>query len=231
MPVPAEAEVAVRLGAVAARNRDVELGGPPHAVLVDVESLRLDARLDADPPDLVEDEEAPERAAEGECADGDEAERLDAELVEAAAVDEALAPRREMRREHRHRKEAARERAPDAGHPVHGDCADRIVDPDPLDEDHTEDGDHAGAGPYHDRSPRRDEPRGGGDRHERAERAVQHQVDVRLTEADPGNDDPDDGAGRGRYVRGQRDVAEVADPAVVDRERRARVEAEPAEPE
>src|SRR5438067_6640107 len=141
MPVPAEAEVAVGLGAVAARNRDVELGVAPHAVLVDVESLRFDARLDADPPDLVKDEEAPERAAEGECTDGDEAERLDAELVEASAVDEALASRREMRREHRHRKQTAGERAPHAGHPVHGDGADRTVDPDPFDEDHPEAGD------------------------------------------------------------------------------------------
>src|SRR6266851_5246754 len=51
--------VAVLLRAVAARNRDIELGIAPHAVLVHVEALRLDFRRDADSPDLVHD---PERA-------------------------------------------------------------------------------------------------------------------------------------------------------------------------
>src|SRR3954469_22154395 len=91
-------EMAVALCAVAPRNRDVELGVAPHAVLVHVEALRLDGRLDADPPDLVEDEEAAERGPEGEGADGHEAERLDPELVEPAAVHEALGTRREIRR-------------------------------------------------------------------------------------------------------------------------------------
>src|SRR4051794_12578529 len=88
--VTAEAEVSVRLRAVAARNRDVELRVAPHAVLVHVEALHLDGRLDADAPELVQDPEAAVRAPEHERADGDEPERLDAQLVEAAAVDEAL---------------------------------------------------------------------------------------------------------------------------------------------
>ena len=41
----------------------------------------------------------------------------------------------------RHREEAGGERAPDAGHAVHRDRADRVVDPDPLDAEHADDGD------------------------------------------------------------------------------------------
>src|SRR5690348_11800160 len=91
-----EAEMPVALGAVAARDRDVELGIAPHAVLVHVEALRLDRGIDADAPHLVQGPEAAVRRAEDERADGDEAERLHAELVEAAAVDEALRPGREI---------------------------------------------------------------------------------------------------------------------------------------
>src|SRR5262245_36906200 len=105
------AEVAVRLGAVSARNRDVELGIAPHAVLVHVEALRLDLRLDADAEDLVQHPEAAVRRAERERADGNETETLHAELVEAAAVDEALRSGRKILREDRNRKETARERA------------------------------------------------------------------------------------------------------------------------
>src|SRR5437868_6458560 len=90
------AEVAVRLGAVAPRHRDVELGIAPHAVLVHVEALRLDLRLDPDAPDLVQRPEAAVRTREDERADGDQAQALHAELLEAAAVDEALVPRREV---------------------------------------------------------------------------------------------------------------------------------------
>src|ERR1700704_886037 len=86
----AATNVPVALGAVAAGNRNVELGIAPHAVLVHVETLHLDFRRDADTPDLVQHPEAAERCAEGECADGDEAERLHAELMEAAAVHESL---------------------------------------------------------------------------------------------------------------------------------------------
>src|SRR5581483_4718875 len=88
-----DAEMAVRLRAVAAGHGNVELGVAPHAVLVHVEPLRLDLRLDADAPDLVHHPERRERRAEGERADRDEPERLDAELVEAAPVDEAFRAR------------------------------------------------------------------------------------------------------------------------------------------
>src|SRR5690242_21841172 len=67
------AEVPVRFRPVAARNRDVELGVAPHAVLVHVEALRLDGRLDPDAPDLVQHPEAGERGAERERTDGHEA--------------------------------------------------------------------------------------------------------------------------------------------------------------
>src|SRR3954451_16145762 len=77
-------------GPVATGDRNVELGVPPHAVLVDVETLRLDVLLDADAPDEVHRLEDGEGETEREGADGEQADRLDAELVEAAAVGEAL---------------------------------------------------------------------------------------------------------------------------------------------
>ena len=111
------------------------------------------------PQSLCITKSAPNEVAERERADRDEAERLDAELVERARVDEAAGAGREVLREQRHGEEAGRERAPDAGHAVHRDRADRVVDPDPLDEDDAEDGDEAGADADHDRRPRRDEAR------------------------------------------------------------------------
>src|SRR4051794_41569511 len=86
--VPA-GEMAVRFGAVAARNRDVELGIAPHAVLGDVEPERLRVLLDPDAPDLVHPVEEAEADGEDPDADDGDAERLHAELVEAARVDEA----------------------------------------------------------------------------------------------------------------------------------------------
>src|ERR1700674_5706352 len=108
------AEMAVTLGAVAAGNRDVELGIAPHTVLVHVETLRLDFGRDPDAPDLVQHPETAERRSERERADGDEAERLHAELMEAPAVHKALRARCKVRRQDRNRKEPAGERAPDA---------------------------------------------------------------------------------------------------------------------
>jgi outer membrane receptor for monomeric catechols len=68
--VPVPVQVAMRLGAVAARDRDVELGIAPHAVLGDVEALGLDGLLDADAPEPLHRPEAGEREREGEGADG-----------------------------------------------------------------------------------------------------------------------------------------------------------------
>ena len=51
--------------------------------------------------------------------------------------------RGQVRGQRRHGEEAAGERAPDARHAVHRDGADRVVDADPLDEQHADDGDHA----------------------------------------------------------------------------------------
>jgi hypothetical protein len=96
-------------------------------VLVHVEPAGLDLRLDADAPRQLQAEEDQERRAERERADGDEAERLDAELVQAAAVEEAAEPVASSSPA-RAGSEAEGERAPDAGHPVSGDSADRIVD-------------------------------------------------------------------------------------------------------
>ena len=63
----------------------------------------------------------------------------------------------EVRRQRRNGEQARRERSPDAGHAVHGDRADRVVDPDPLDPEHADDGDHARDRADHDRGPRGDE--------------------------------------------------------------------------
>ena len=83
----------------------------------------------------------------------------------------------------------------------------------------------------HDRGPGGDERARCGDRDERRDRAVQHHREVGLLDHEPRGDDCAEHAGRGREVRVQRDVGEEADAAEVDAERRARVEAEPAEPE
>ena len=69
-----ETEVTVRFGAVAARDRDVELRIAPHAVLADVEPGRLDLGLRADSYGALEDPQHGERRAERERADRDEAE-------------------------------------------------------------------------------------------------------------------------------------------------------------
>ena len=96
MAVPEEVRVGLR--AVPARDRDVELGIAPHAVLGDVQARGLDVLLDADAPQPVQAPEAAERGREGEAADGDEAERLDPELVEAAGVDQPSRARGEIGR-------------------------------------------------------------------------------------------------------------------------------------
>src|SRR5262249_45160295 len=134
------AEVAVRLGAVAAGDRDVELGIAPHAVLGHVQPGRLDVLLDPDPPKALQRPETAERGGEGEGAYGDEAEGLDAELVERARVDEPAPAGREVLGERRHREQTGGERPPDAGQAVDGDRPDRVVDADPLDERHGDDG-------------------------------------------------------------------------------------------
>ena len=56
-------QMAVRLGAVAAGDRDVELGVAPHAVLGDVEPGLLDLGLGADPERDLEEEQDRERDA------------------------------------------------------------------------------------------------------------------------------------------------------------------------
>src|SRR6516165_2118379 len=93
-------EMAVRFGPVTARDRDVELGVAPHAVLGHVETCRLDLRLDADAPQLLHHPQRPKRGRERESTDGYQAERLHAELVERAAVDEPRRARGEVLREH-----------------------------------------------------------------------------------------------------------------------------------
>src|SRR5205085_12677875 len=110
-PVRPPDQMPMRLGAVPARNRDVELGIAPHAVLGHVQAGRLDVLLDADPTEPLHRPEAPERRAERERADGSEAESLHAELVERTGVDEPTAARRQIRGQRRDREEPRRQRS------------------------------------------------------------------------------------------------------------------------
>ena len=66
---------------------------------------------------------------------------------------------------------------------------------------------------------------------ERSACVCEHHREVGLLDHEPRRHDRADDAGGRREVRVQRDVREEADAAEVDAERRARVEAEPAEPE
>ena len=73
--------------------------------------------------------------------------RLDSELVEAAGVDEPSRAGGEVRGEGGNGEDPGRERAPDAREAVHGNRADRVVDPDPLDEEDADDRDRAATNP------------------------------------------------------------------------------------
>ena len=156
---------------------------------------------------------------------------LHAELVERAGVDEPLGAGRRDLDELGCGEEAAGEGAPDAGHAVHGDRADGSSIP--MRRRRRCRRRRSRRRPHRRRlPPRHDEAGRRGDRDERREHAVQDLADVGLPVHPPG-----DGAGgepaRSRCeVRGQRDVGEEADVAARDHaERRARVEADPAEPE
>ena len=94
-----------------------------------------------------------------------------------------------------------------------------------------EDDDHAGDEADQERRPRRDERARRGDRDEGGDRAVEHHRDVRLLDHQPRGDERSEHARRRGDVGVQRDVGEEAEAAEVDRQGRARVEAEPAEPE
>src|SRR5437870_7705747 len=105
MPVRVPEQVAVRLGAVAAGDRDVELRIAPHAVLRDVEARGLDVLLDADPPEPLHRPQGTEGRGESERADGGEAEELHPNLVQRAGVDEAARAGAEVGGERGHREE------------------------------------------------------------------------------------------------------------------------------
>ena len=141
--------VAVVLRPIAAGDRDVELGVAPHAVLGDVEPGMLStSRLRPDPDRHLHHPEDGERGGERERAHRDEAERLDAELVEAR--------RRRRGRPGPSRADSASsgtvrnpsESVPHTpGHAVRRECADRVVDPDLLDEENAEHDDRTGDEP------------------------------------------------------------------------------------
>ena len=137
-------DMPVLFGAVAAGDRDVELRIAPHAVLGDVQAGRLDLRLGADPDRDLEQQQHEERRAERERADRREAERLRAELVQAAAVEEAALAGRELVA----RLGMVRNPSDSVPQTPAMPCAAMapigIVDADLLDEEHSEDDDHAG---------------------------------------------------------------------------------------
>jgi len=66
-------EMPVRLGPVSARNRDVELGVTPHAVLGDVESRGLRPLVGADAPEGLHHPETGEGQRERPDADDGDA--------------------------------------------------------------------------------------------------------------------------------------------------------------
>ena len=152
----ARADVAVGFGAVAAGDGDVELGVAPHAVFVDVEAAGFDVVFDADAEEFVHDVERAEAGGEAEGADGGRP-RVGFRVGGSAGVDEAAFAGGEFVCQGGDGEEAGREGAPDAGHAVHGDGADRVVDADLLDVDDAEDGDEAGAAADQDRRPGGDE--------------------------------------------------------------------------
>src|SRR5439155_23914974 len=80
--VPVAKQVPVRLGSIAAGDRNVELRIAPHAVLRDVEAGGLGLLLDADPPEALHRPEARERGGERERAYRGQAEQLDPDLVQ-----------------------------------------------------------------------------------------------------------------------------------------------------
>ena len=95
------------------------------------------------------------------------AESLRSELVEAARVEETSLAGRQGLGLRGKRQEPERQGAPDAGEAVYRDRTDRIVDPQPLDEENAVDRDPAGHEADDERGPGRDERARRGDRDER----------------------------------------------------------------
>src|SRR3954452_1994304 len=196
------------------------------AVLVDVDALLLALRAH---PQEAGGGERPEDGAhddEGDATDGQVAPDLRPQLTGTTAPEQTL-----------HRRVAEltggeqtdRPGAPDATAAVHGDGTDRIVDAEVLDEIDADDDDHTGDQP--------DDHRAGGvhpvarrgDPDQAAEEAVDRDADVPLLEARI------DVRHRREAARRRRQRGVGGDPADAERvdrrQRAARVEAVPAEPQ
>src|SRR4029077_4156836 len=175
------------------------LGIAPHAVLVDVEALELFLRGHAQADRLLAGGEDSDAGGEDECGDDGDAEGLHAELVETTAVEQARLADAVRTRECGCREETARERAPDPAHAMPRDGADRVVDPDAVDRDDSEDHENPGDQPDHARCPVLDVRTGSGDRDQAGDRAVAGEADVdRALERVAGDDGAEHAGGRGQ---------------------------------
>src|SRR5216684_601541 len=118
----------IRLPVDAAWHGHERLRVAPHTVLADVEAFHFLARRDAQADGLLDD---PEQAV-AEHENGDErcrdSDRLRPKLVEIARVEQAALADAVELRQRRHGEQAAAERAPDPGHTVRGQGADRVIE-------------------------------------------------------------------------------------------------------
>src|SRR5713226_10569325 len=117
----------IRLPVDAAWHGHERLRVAPHTVLADVEAFHFLARRDAQADGLLDD---PEQAvAEHENGDegGRHGDRLRPELVEIARVEQAALSDTIELGQRGYGEQAAAERAPDPGHTMGGQSADRVV--------------------------------------------------------------------------------------------------------
>ena len=164
-------------------------------MLVDVEALELFLRGDPEPDRVLQHQE------EGSGGDGDEREHrndtdeLRHELVGSIAIEQTAVDG----------EQSDRQGAPCAAHAMHRDSTDRVVDLDPVEEQHGEHDDDAGDAADDDRAPVAHVRATGGDPNEAGEDAVAGHGDVGLPAQEPDRDHGRDGAcGRGEH-RGDRD--------------------------
>ncbi len=228
---------AIRFHVVGAREATDELRVSRAAVLVNVEPFELAFFRDAERTgcfDCVHQHEAHHHGARG---DGRATNGLADELRRATAIEEAgddgrrgvVRTRRAGSTELAASEQAEAERAPDAADAVHGHCAYRVVNTEPLHHVDAEDDDDAGDQADHDRAERRDPVTGARDGDETGEEAVHGDAAVpdlvARVHVSEGRETT-----RASGERGVRSDATATD-VVHRRERAARVEPVPAEPE
>ncbi len=187
-------------------------------MLGDVEADAFGIRRDPERQHPVDEMQHDIGNAEGEDAGSADAERLHAELFETGVT---------VRKERYVAEKRHGERAPDAGGEMHRHGIDRVVDPEPREKIARDKADDAAARADENGVRRRHDVAVGGDGDETGENAVQRQLHVRQSVADPADADDRKPARRRR----QHGVDEDEGNRGIERERRAAIEAEPADPE